>query len=296
MIFDIQRFSLHDGEGIRTLVFLKGCPLHCLWCSNPESQEFRQELMYDPALCKDFGDCISAAQEAVSRQNGQGISINRETLKSPEKLKGVCVSGALTVCGESLSNEALLEEICKDQSFYGDSGGVTLSGGEPLSRCGEILPLLRELKLRDIPVNMETSLHVTWVQVQACIGWIDQFLVDLKHTDPIKFNSFTGGDAGLVLDNLARLTEAGARVIVRIPVIPGFNHSLQEMTALLDHAASLEGVKEVHFLPYHALGEKKYRMLGRTYPFSHHRRVDVEELEPYMAYAASKGLKSKTGG
>ena len=296
VIFDIQRFSLHDGEGIRTLVFLKGCPLQCLWCSNPESQEFRQELMYDPQRCEDFGDCISAAPDAVSRRNGQGLAIKREKISSPEKFAGVCVSGALSVCGQSLSTEDLLKEICKDQSFFGDSGGVTLSGGEPLSRHGEILPLLRELKLRGISVNVETSLHVRWAHVQACMGWIDQFLVDLKHTDPLKFTSFTGGDAGLVLDNLARLTEAGARVIVRIPVIPGFNHSLPEMKALLNHAASLEGVKEVHFLPYHALGEKKYRMLGRAYPFSQHRTVNAEELEPYMAYAASKGLKAKSGG
>lgn len=296
MIFDIQRFSLHDGAGIRTLVFFKGCPLRCRWCSNPESQEFRQEVMYDEEKCQDFGDCINAAPGSVFRRNGHGITIRRESVNRPEILKEVCVSEALTICGEPVSTEELLEEILKDAPFYGDSGGVTLSGGEPFSQPDEILPLLKALKSENIRVNVETSLHVKWGNIDRCMNWIDHFLVDLKHTDPLKFREFTGGDVRLVLDNLNHLTAAGARVILRIPVIPGFNHTLAEMKKLLDHAVAIQGVKEVHFLPYHRLGVKKYRMLGREYPFSDHRQVDEAALEPYLTYATSIGMKTTIGG
>ncbi|MGW8317342.1 MAG: glycyl-radical enzyme activating protein [Bacteroidales bacterium] len=296
MIFDIQRFSLHDGAGIRTLVFFKGCPLRCRWCSNPESQVFGPEVMYDAEKCQDFGDCTKAAPGSLFRRNGHGITFRRESMNRPEKLRGVCVSEALTICGESVSTEALLEEICKDAPFYGDSGGVTLSGGEPFSQPEELLPLLKALKSQDIRVNVETSLHVKWENVHRCMDWTDHFLVDLKHMDPLKFREFTGGDALLVMENLNRLTAAGAHVILRIPVIPGFNHTLAEIKELLDHAVSLQGITEVHFLPYHALGEKKYRMLGREYPFSDERQVDEQELEPYLAYATSIGMKTIIGG
>ena len=296
MIFDIQRFSLHDGDGIRTLVFFKGCPLRCLWCSNPESQNFGPEVMYDPDRCHEFGDCMEISPGALTRQNGSGLLIDRQSLKDVEAFREVCASRALTVCGQALSTEALLEEILKDAPFYRETGGVTLSGGEPLAHAEETAPLLRELKQQDIRVNVETSLHVPWEKVYAFLPWTDCYLVDLKHTDPLKFRQYTGGDVRLVLDNLTRLADSGARLILRIPVIPGFNHTPEEMKVLLDLAASVKGVTTVHLLPYHAFGANKYRMLGREYPFSHQRPVDEGELESYLAYAETIGLDIKTGG
>ncbi len=295
MIFNIQRFSTHDGEGIRTLVFFKGCPLHCRWCSNPEGIPFGYTIMYDERICKDLGECVKAGAPAIHPRDGHGIHIERAAITDPEQLRDVCPSGALTVVGEDKSVEELLEEIEKDRPFYKDNGGVTLSGGEPLAQGDDLLPFLRELNNRGIRVNIETSLFVVWEKIAACTPWVDTFLADLKHTDEKKFRTYTGGDARLVMENLEKLVATGNHVIIRVPVIPGFNHSPKEMIDIIDYTHSL-GVKEIHFLPYHTLGREKYRMMGIPYLYGHYKPVAEEELYSYVHYARKKGLRTKTGG
>ena len=296
MVFDIQRYALHDGEGIRTLVFFKGCPLRCDWCSNPESQEFGAELMYDPERCKDFADCLAASPDSISRHSGHGIQINRSGVAHPELLKDICASGALAVSGNSMTTDEIVSEVSKDISFYRNDGGVTLSGGEPLAQGADLVTLLEALNQLNIRVNMETSLHVSWKNISRCLGLVDTFLVDLKHVDLVKFRARARGDALLVMDNLDQLTQLAQRVIIRIPVIPGFNHSGFEMEKILNYAATLQGVKEVHFLPYHTLGKKKYRMLGRKYPCEELPAVNTSELLPYLEVARQKGLEPIIGG
>ena len=296
MIFNIQRFSTHDGDGIRTIVFYKGCPLRCLWCSNPEGQSFGYDVMYDKKICRNFGNCLSADGKTITRIENNGIQINRELLTESEKLRDICPSKALTVSGESKSVEELLIEIGKDTPFYREDGGVTLSGGEPLSQGEDLTALLQELNSRNINVNMETSLHVQWDKLDRCIGLVDTFLVDLKHTDKNKFSMYVEGDASLVMDNLTKLTDTDAHVIVRIPVIPGFNHSINEMNRMIDFVSSLKSVHEIHFLPYHTFGIEKYNMLGMDYTFSLNDQVQDSEIEPYIEYAQSKGLQTKIGG
>jgi len=296
MIFNVQRFSTHDGEGIRTIIFYKGCPLRCLWCSNPESQSFGYSVMYDKKICRDFGDCLNADPKAIARTDHHGIQIQRELLADPEKLKDICASKAITVSGESKSVEELLYEIEKDTPFYMKKGGVTISGGEPLSQGEELTILLQKLKDRNINIQMETSLHVTWKKAARCIGLVDTFLVDLKHIHKEKFKSFIQGDAALVMDNLIKLTDAEAHVIVRIPVIPGFNHSENEMGQIIDFTASLQNVHEIHFLPYHTFGIEKYKMLGMEYKFGQNEPVQESTLEPYYEYAQLKGLQTSIGG
>jgi len=296
MIFNIQRFSTHDGDGIRTVIFYKGCPLRCQWCSNPESQSFDYSVMYDKSRCKNFGDCIKADNNAITRIKNNGIQINRELIKKPEKLKNVCASKALTISGESKSVDELLTEIEKDTPFYRDSGGVTLSGGEPLSHGEELFTLLQKLKERNINVNIETSLYVNWRNVDKCIGLVNTFLVDLKHIDKDKFKSFTQGDAGLVMDNLIKLTDSETHVVVRIPVIPGFNFSENEMKQIIEFVTSLKNVNEIHFLPYHTYGVEKYKILGLNYAFGSKKQIQDSELLPFIQYAQSKGLKTKIGG
>ena len=296
MIFSVQRFSTHDGDGVRTIIFYKGCPLRCQWCSNPESQSFGYSVIYDKKNCRNFGDCIKADNNAIARINNNGIRIDRGFLNEPEKLKDICASKALTISGESKSVDELLTEIAKDTLFYREDGGVTLSGGEPLSQGEELTRLLQELKSRNINVNIETSLHVSWKKVARCIGLVDNFLVDLKHTDKDKFKRFIQGDAGLVMNNLNKLTESDAHVIVRIPVIPGFNHSENEMNRITDFVSSLINVREIHFLPYHTFGVEKYKMLGMDYMFGNTKQVQDSELEPYIQYARSKGFLTRIGG
>lgn len=296
MIFNIQRFSLHDGDGIRTLIFYKGCPLRCGWCSNPESHSFGYSIMYDPGRCQQFGDCIRAVPGAFSRANGQALEIRRGEVQNPQELMHVCASRALVLSGEDRHVDELMAEVEKDLPFYGKDGGVTLSGGEPLSQDGDLILLLQRLRERKISTFMETSLHVSWARVERCIGLVGTFLVDLKHTDPGKFRRFTGGDARLVIRNLEQLAYFGARVIVRIPVIPGFNHSLPEIRRMVDRLGQIRGIGEIHFLPYHTFGVEKYRMLGLEYEFGPAESIQENELGPYVHYAQSKGFRTKIGG
>lgn len=294
MIFNIQRFSLHDGDGIRTIIFFKGCPLRCQWCSNPESQSFGYSLMYDQNSCKSFGDCFKL--NSAIRQNGNGIKINRDQLTNVEALKDVCLSKALTVSGEKKTVEELLHEIEKDRVFYGEDGGVTLSGGEPLSQNNQVVLILQELKERNINANIETTLHVTWEKVQQTIGLTDTYLVDLKHINCNKFKSFTKGNAELVKTNLKNLAETGSQIIVRIPVLPDFNHTEAEISSMIDFVSTLPNINEIHFLPYHTLGLKKYEMLGLKYQFKEKKQVENSELKPYIKYAEYKGFQTKIGG
>ncbi len=296
MIFNIQRFSTHDGEGIRTIIFFKGCPLSCLWCCNPESQSFGPVLMYNPGLCRKFGDCLKTRNKGITA-SPHGIQIDRNLIQNPDEFRDLCASRALIVSGEDLSTEQILHEIEKDQPFYSSSGGgVTLSGGEPLSQGAELDALLTELKKKKIDVAIETSLHIGWERIASVARLTGTFLVDLKHTDKEKFNSFTGGDADLVLENLKMLAKCHDRIIVRVPVIPGFNHTVSEMTSIIDFSKALNKLREIHFLPYHTLGTEKYRMLGMDYKMNGNKNVGVEELSGYVDYAHSLGLIAKTGG
>ncbi len=296
MIFNIQRFSTHDGAGIRTMIFYKGCPLRCAWCCNPESQSFESSILYDRRKCKSFGDCLTTGISAL-RQTEKGIEINRGLVPNPEMLKDVCLSRALQISGEEKSAEELLHEIEKDLPFYEHSeGGVTLSGGEPLSQGANLVELLALLKERNLDVAMETSLHVEWPAVERCLGLVGTFLVDVKHTDAEKFKRFTGGRLDLVNANLELLVETKANIIARVPVIPGFNHTPAEMESVIDYIDSLQNIREIHFLPYHTLGTEKYTMLGMEYVFGKRKPVDETELNTYIDYARNKGFTVKTGG
>jgi len=282
VIFNVQRYSTHDGDGIRTLVFYKGCPLRCLWCSNPESFSFDYSLMYDERLCRNFGDCLKV----------EGSSISMKI----ENLRDVCTAKAITISGQVKSAVELLHEIEKDMPFYRENGGVTLTGGEPLSRGSELILFLKLLKKKEINVNMETSLHVKWEKAARCLDLVDTFLVDLKHTRKDKFRTFTNGDAELVKSNLLKLAKSNAHIIARIPVIPGFNHTVEEMTEMINFILSLKKIKEIHLLPYHTYGREKYKMLGMEYLPGQLKPVQDGELAPYIQYAQSKGARIKIGG
>ena len=296
MIFNIQRYSTHDGDGVRTLIFFKGCPLRCQWCSNPESQSFTSSILYDSRSCKHFGDCALMAADAIKQSATNGIEINRKLISDPEILRNVCAAKALTISGEERSVEDLLAEVQKDLPFYREDGGVTLSGGEPLAQGKELVHFLQHLHKKKIRTNMETSLHVKWELVERTIGLIRTYLVDLKHIDPVKFMDYTQGDVALVTENLEKLVYFGAHVIVRIPVIPGFNHSEAEIRDMVDYISTIKEIGEIHFLPYHTFGMEKYGMLGMEYQFNNNKQVRDEELLPYVQYAESKGYTTKIGG
>ena len=296
MIFNIQRFSTHDGQGIRTVIFYKGCLLHCDWCSNPESQSFDYSLMFDRKLCKNFGDCLNQEAGYISSDE-RGLKIDWEKVNKPEKLQNICLSKALTISGKDFTTAEIMTEVEKDRLFFQQSGGgVTLSGGEPLSQGQELDDLLLELNRQNIDVSIETTLHVSWQKVERCLNRSITFLVDLKHTDSDKFKKYTGGGADLVLSNLRKLAGRNENIIIRVPVIPEFNHSGPEMKEIIDFAVSLKSVREIHFLPFHNLGSAKYEMLGMDYKYSGIRHLEANDMAGYVAYSTTVGLIAKIGG
>ena len=292
-VFNIQRYSLDDGKGIRTNVFFKGCPLHCLWCNNPESIEFTPSLMFDERCCHKFGDCLRAGDGQIYLENNK-LVIKRDHIRDPQIYNNICPSKALIVSGQEKSVFEILNEIEKDIPFYKMSeGGVTLTGGEPLAQGPELKVLITELKKHGIHISVETSLHLPWKTIKEYTSLIDLFLADLKHTDNKKFREYTGGDVNLVTRNFEKLDKTGRKFIVRIPVIPDFNNSVKELTSLIDFASELKNVDEIHFIPFHSLAKEKYKMLGIYYKYSNQKPVEKSELTPFTEYAQKKGLIAK---
>ena len=292
-VFNIQRYSIHDGDGVRTNIFFKGCSLRCLWCNNPESLDPAPSIMFDERLCHQFGDCIKASNGEIILENDQ-LNIRRDLISDTEVYRYICQAKALIVCGEEKSVLQILEEIEKDIPFYNMSdGGVTLTGGEPLSQGSDMIELIIQLKKRGIHVSVETSLHLPWETIENYANLIDLFLADLKHVDNDKFTKYTGGNATLVTDNFKKLDETGRKYIVRVPVIPGFNFSTSELFAIIDFAAGLKNASEINFIPFHALAKEKYLMLGKDYLYGDLRNIEKTELIPFTEYAEQKGLISK---
>ena len=296
MIFHVQRFSLHDGDGIRTLIFFKGCPLRCFWCSNPESQSFNAELLFDSRKCIGCQECVQRSQHGEFTMQDGAMALDRSRLTQPERFANLCPAKAISVVGEEMTAQEILAEIAKDELFYQNSGGgVTLSGGEPFAQPDLLGELLQGLKQAGIRTAVETCLHVQWDAIARHVGLIDMFLADVKHVDAEIFRNATGGNLNLILTNLRRLDEAGAPITIRIPVIPGFNHSADDMRRILDVVAALPHRHDVHFMPYHPLGIQKYTLSGRicSAPAS---ALPEAEIQPYLHYAQERGLRAIIGG
>jgi pyruvate formate lyase activating enzyme len=292
-VFNIQRFSLHDGNGIRTNIFFKGCPLRCQWCNNPESIDPYPSVMFDERLCNKFGECIKNGDGNILEDNGS-LVINRGKIISPGSLRDVCPSKALWIAGREMSINEIVSEIEKDIPFYNMSGGgVTLSGGEPFAQGDDLIELLTVMKWKGIHISVETSLHVPWDKISGYLDLVDVFLADLKHTDRLKFQTFTGGNLDLVLGNFNELNLSGKEFVARVPVIPGFNHSEPEIFAIIDTAARFNNLSEIDFIPYHSLATEKYHMLGMEYTYPGFRNADRSELNKYAGYAEHKGLTTK---
>ncbi len=292
-VFNIQRYSIHDGEGVRTNIFFKGCPLRCQWCNNPEGIDSSASLMFDERLCHQFGDCMKIGDNLIAVKNDV-LVIKRDLIPDASVYRDICPSLALIVMGEGKSVPQILKEIEKDIPFYRKrEGGVTLTGGEPFSQGPELKDLIIELKKRNIHIAVETSLHMPWETIVNYIDHIDVFLADLKHTDDLKFSKFTGGNATLVMNNFQKLDRSGSKFVVRVPVVPGFNFSPIELYAIIDFAATLKNAFEIDFIPYHSLAKEKYLMMGKNYLYGNHQNIKKTELIPYAEYAEHKGLTAK---
>jgi pyruvate formate lyase activating enzyme len=294
MMFNLQRYSTHDGPGIRTVVFLKGCTLACRWCQNPESRSPHRQVLYDARLCLEHcGLCAQRCPQAIARDADGGLCIVRERLAAADydALDGLCPSEALTVCGEAVDLDGVMERVRRDRPYYDRTGGgLTLSGGEPFQQPALCADLLARARADGIHTAVESCLHVRWDFIEPSLPHLDLLLADLKHVDPVRFRDWTGGSAERVLDNLRRLRQHGVAMILRVPLIPDFNADEDSIRAIVDFAADEAGVKEIHFLPYHTLGVQKYAQLGMPYLASR-QALDKPELLAYAeGYASSRGL------
>ena len=279
LVFNIQKFSLHDGAGIRTLVFLKGCPLKCAWCANPEGQSHRPELAFNTDMCigvAECGLCLEACgPQAVSSTTDGKIAIDRGLCSDCGDCAEACPSKALKLFGDRMSVGEALKVVEEDSAFYARSGGgLTLSGGEPLAQADFAIHLLEAARARGIDTAIETTGYCAWDTLEAACGAANRIFYDVKSLDSEKHKRETGVDNKLILENLERLRErfSGLSITARTPIVPGFNDSPEDIEAISRYLRSLPGDIEHELLPYHGFGESKYGQLGIRYP--------MKNLEP----------------
>ncbi len=295
VMFDIQRLSVHDGPGIRTNVFLKGCPLRCQWCANPESQNLEPDYALCAQNCMTCGQFADACPDCWDQQNGRE---NNGTVEIDFGARVViCPTGAMHRIGERRTAGHVLREVRRDVPFYGDGGGMTLTGGEATLQPDMAEALLRLAKAEGIHSAIETCGHTQWPVFQRLLPYLDLILYDLKHVDQAKHQAYTGLDNDLILANLQCLTAANAPLIIRIPLIPGFNADSESFEAMAAYITQLGGnAQRVDLLPYHTLGKAKYRALGRTYAWEKHKQLTEEEIESYAGILITHGLQVRIGG
>lgn len=293
VVFDVQRHSLHDGPGLRTNVFLKGCPLRCQWCANPESQTLSPEPMLWANRCIDCG--LFAAPCRVCWPEWRETA--RASQREIDDRVAVCPTGALIWAGTRRTAGEVMAEVLRDRPFYNQGGGLTLTGGEPAMQPDFCEALLRLAKAASVTTAIETCGHASWPVFARLLPFLDTVLFDIKHIDAERHRRYTGMDNALILANLRRIVAAGAPVRVRVPLIPGFNATPDDVAAIAAFAAVLPGaVLGVDLLPYHSMGRAKYAALGQDYPWQDYSRLSTGEIQTLAAVVADHGLAVTVGG
>jgi len=297
IVFNIQRYSLHDGPGIRSIVFLKGCPLKCAWCSNPESQKTKPEIGLSQTLCKQCLKCVEACPTNASSLVDNRIVIDRKVCTRCGACIGVCVPDARKLYGEEKTAFEVYKELEKDASFYHDSGGgVTASGGEPLLQPVFLASIFKLCQFSGFHTAIETTGCVNTEAFDVVKPYTDLLLYDIKFADKDLHKKWTRQSNDLILKNLKHVVDNDIKVTVRVPLVPGINDTDEELKGIADVVIRTLKVPKVNLLPYHRYGEGKYNMLDREYGLPDFTRQSDEKLESAKEIFTSMGIDAEVIG
>lgn len=295
MVFDIQRFSVHDGPGIRTTVFLKGCPLGCLWCHNPESRRIKPEISFESDLCILCGNCIETCPESAPSIDDGHRTLKRDLCAGCGRCVETCYTDAVVLKGTTMTADAVLDEVAKDAALYRKSmGGLTLSGGEPALQPEFSMALLNGAGERGFHTAVETCGFAGWEVLEPIVGSADYIIYDLKHLDSEIHKQLTGSGNGQILANLERIAAMNKALLVRIPLIPGCNDDEDNLEATAAFITKL-GIDEIEIIPYHDFAAAKYELIETGYVLKDIKAYSSVELERKKEVLEGPGINVKIG-
>lgn len=294
----MQRFAIHDGPGIRTLVYMKGCPLRCLWCSSPQSHKMAPEILHTELRCQKSGRCVEACPvKVISFSEEEGPKIDRELCTSCGQCVEACPNQALELVGNYMTVDELFQEVNKDSPFYRRSkGGVTMGGGEPTMQHEFLTEFLKKCKQQYIHTAIETCGYVKWEHLEKLLEYLDLVYFDIKHMDALVHKELTGVSNELILEN-ARRASAMRPMIIRIPIVPGYNDSDDNILATARFTAELgENLKRIELLPYHKFGTQTYTRIGREYKLKDVEPPSDDHMKRLKEIVESCGVGAQIGG
>ena len=296
-IFDIKKYAIHDGPGIRTTVFFKGCPLSCWWCHNPESIQIAVQRMFRESRCIGCKDCIQSCPHDAIEDTSKGPQWLPSLCQYCQICADVCPAEAVEFIGKTMTVGEVMSEITKDTVFYDESeGGVTFSGGEPLLQPAFLLELLDACGNLDLHRTVDTSGYADAETLLSVADRTDLFLYDLKHMDPEKHHTYTGVSNEKILTNLKQLSDHGANIVVRLPIVPGINSDDENIDQTGAFLSKLSGVQRVDLLPYHCAATAKYKHLGLDCTIAETERPSEEHLKAIANRLENYDLHVKIGG
>lgn len=291
LVFDIRRFSTHDGDGVRTTVFLKGCPLRCLWCHNPEGLVFGRRPLWVRARCIGCGSCVQHARHGGVAPGADGLALRPDAPEDWDDVFDACPTGALRWDAREMSVGEAVEEVLRDRVFFQHGGGATLSGGEPLLQPAFAAALLEALRAEGVHTALETSLYAAWEQAESVLAQTDLVYCDLKLVSDGEHRRLTGVSNAPILANIRRLLAAGRRVIVRTPLIPGMTATAENIAGIARFLHACRPDVEYELLNYNPLAPAKYPLVGMTFaPGEDIRPFSEDEMEAFLRIARENGL------